>query len=115
VKVPGLPTVKVVAAPLVIAGAWSTVRANDWMASDPTPFDPVMVNGVVPPVPAAGVPANVAVPSVWSVNVTPSGNVAPPSERATAGPGAKPVVLTVKVPAWPTVNVVVAALVMAGP
>jgi hypothetical protein len=46
-----------------------------------------------------------------SVNVTPLGRVAPPSEIEGVG---YPVVDTVNVPAEPTVNVVLAALVIAG-
>ncbi len=64
----------------------------------------------MPPVPAAGVPARVAVPSPLSTNVTPVGN-APVSLSAGVG---NPVVVTVNVPAVPVVNVVVSALVIAG-
>ena len=51
-----------------------------------------------------------AVPSPLSVKVTPAGS-APVSVRAAVG---NPVVVTVNVPAWPTVKVALAALVIAG-
>ena len=52
--------------------------------------------------PAAGVPARVAVPSPLSMKVTPVGS-APVSVRAAVG---NPVVVTVNEPAGPTVKVV---------
>ena len=55
-------------------------------------------------------PLSVAVPFLLSVNVTPLGR-APLSLSVGVG---KPVVVTVNVPATPVVNVVAAALVMAG-
>ena len=61
--------------------------------------------------PAAGVPARVAVPSPLSVKVTPAGRV-PVSDRVAVGNEAP--VVTVKVPAVPAVKVAAAALVMAG-
>jgi hypothetical protein len=76
----------------------------------PTPLLAVMVMEYVLPVPAAGVPLSFPVPLPLSVKVTPLGS-APDSLRAGAG---KPVVVTAKVPAVPTVNVAVLALVMAG-
>src|ERR1700683_4934346 len=60
---------------------------------------------------AAGVPASVAVPLPLSVKVTPLGRVAPVSDRVGSG---KPVVVTVREPAVPALNVVLLALVMAG-
>ena len=74
VKVPAWPTAKVAAAGLVIWHAWWTVRVKVWVAAGLTPFLAVIVNGYVPPEPAAGVPASVAVPSPLSVNVTPGGS-----------------------------------------
>ncbi len=71
VKVPAWPAVKVVPAGLVIWHAWRTVRVKTWVASGLTPFVAVIVTAYVPPEPAAGVPASVAVPSPLSVNVTP--------------------------------------------
>ena len=59
---------------------------------------------------AAGAPASVAVPSPLSTKLTPTGR-APDSDRAGVG---TPVVLTMKLPALPTVNVVVSPLVIAG-
>ena len=110
VKVPAWPTVKVVPAELVIWHAWLTVRVKVWVAAGSTPFVAVIVNGYVPPEPAAGVPASVAVPSPLSVNVTPDGS-GPVSDNVELG---TPVVVTVKVPAWPTVKVVPAGLVIPG-
>jgi hypothetical protein len=62
----------------------------------------VIVNGYDPAVPAPGVPARVAVPSLLSVKVTPLGSVAPPSDKDAVGSA---VVVTENVPAWPTVKV----------
>ena len=45
VKVPGVPTVKVVEAALVMVGASSTVRVKDWVASGVVPLWAVMVKG----------------------------------------------------------------------
>ena len=64
----------------------------------------------MPPVPAWGVPASVAVPLRLSVKVTPAGK-APVSVMAAVG---FPVVVMVNEPAWPTVKVVWSALVMVG-
>jgi hypothetical protein len=62
----------------------------------------------VPAVPVAGVPLNVAVPLPLSRNVTPLGSV-PVSVNEGVG---DPVAVTVKLPAVPTVNVVLLALVI---
>jgi hypothetical protein len=70
----------------------------------------VNVSTYVPPLPDAGVPLNVPVPFPLFTNVTPLGS-APVS--VSVGVGA-PVVVTVKLPAAPTVKVVVFALVIAG-
>jgi hypothetical protein len=109
-KLPAVPTVNVVLLPLVIAGAWFTVSVKFWVAFVPTPLLAVIVNGCVPPVPVAGVPASVAVPFPLLVNVTPLGNV-PVSLSVGVG---LPVAVTVNVPAVPTVNVVLLPLVIAG-
>ena len=61
--------------------------------------------------PAAGVPVRVAVPLPLSVKLTPAGSVASPSDNAAAG---NPVVVTVKLPSWPTLKLVLAALVIDG-
>src|SRR5579859_6168476 len=74
------------------------------------PLWALMVMEKVPPVPAAGVPASVAVPLPLSLKVTPDGS-APVSVKLGAG---KPVVVTEKVPAEPTVKVVALTLLMAG-
>jgi len=71
-------------------------------------FVAVIVNGYGPPEPAAGVPVSVAVPFPLSVNVTPDGS-APFSDKTQGG---TPLVVTVKVPAWPTVKVSTAELVI---
>jgi len=107
VNVPAVPTVKVVLFALGIPGAMFTVSVKLVIAGEPTPCDAVNVMGYVPAVPAPGVPLSTP---VAAVNVTPVGSV-PDSLRVGAG---KPVVVTVNVPAAPTVNIVLVALVMAG-
>src|SRR4051794_39818256 len=107
-NVPAAPTVKVVLAPLVIAGAWFTTSVKFCVAFGATPLLPVMVTGWRPPVPAFGVPARVAVPLPLSVNVTFAGSV--PVFDSTTLTG-KPVVVTANVPAAPVWKVVVFALV----
>src|SRR5207245_8355425 len=77
------------------------------IAAVPTPLLAVKVMGYVPFVPAAGVPLRTP---VVVLNVTPVGSV-PVSLNVGAG---NPVAVTVKVPAAPTENVVLLALVMAG-
>jgi hypothetical protein len=94
----------------VIVGAELTVRVKPWLAGVPTPLLAVIVREYVPPVPDAGVPLSVAVPFPLFANVTPLGN-APASVRDGVG---APVVVTVKLPAVPTVNDVLLALVIAG-
>ena len=64
----------------------------------------------MPAVPVAGVPAIVAVPLPLSLKVTGLGND-PDSVRAGVG---EPVVVTVNVPAEPTENVALLALVIVG-
>ena len=96
---------------LVIAGAWFTVSVNDCGALEPATFVAVNVSAYVPPVPASGVPLSVPVPSPLSTKVSVPGRAAPPIAIAGAG---KPVVVTVNVPACPTVNVVALALVISG-
>ena len=109
VKVPAWPTVKVAwSAPVILHAAWGTVRVKFWVAAGPTPFVAVIVNVYVPAVPAAGVPDNVAVPLLLSLNVTPDGS-APVSDNVHVG---TPVDVTVKVPAWLTVKVAPAGLVI---
>jgi hypothetical protein len=62
---------------------------------------------------AAGVPDKVAVPLLLFTNVTPLGS-APVSVITMLAFVGNPVVVTVKVPAVPTLNVVLFALVIAG-
>jgi len=69
-----------------------------------------MVKIYVPPLPAAGVPLSVPVPFPLFTKVTPLGS-APVSVKVGDG---DPVVVTAKLPAVPTVNVVLLALVIAG-
>ena len=45
VKLPALPVVNVAELALVMAGAWVTVRVNDWVASVPTPLPAFTVSG----------------------------------------------------------------------
>ncbi len=112
VNVPNVPVANVVLLALVIAGAWAaaTVKVKLWVASGDTPLEAVIVNVYVPKVPAAGVPASVAVPSSFAANVTPEGST-PVSLSKGVG---TPVVVTVKLLEMPVVNVVAAALVIAG-
>src|ERR1017187_8614194 len=112
-KVPAVPTLNAVLFALVMAGAWFTVSVKDCEALGVMPLFAVIVNGYVPPDSAAGVPASVAVPSWLSTNETPEGRVpvSPMTIEAFVG---KPVVVTAKVPAVPTLNAVLFALVMAG-
>src|SRR3954453_18406036 len=77
------------------------------------PLLAVMTIGYVPPVPAFGVPASVAGPSLLLTKVTPPGS-APLSLMTIEAPVGKPVVVTENVPAWPTLNVVALTLVIAG-
>ena len=80
------------------------------MAGVPTPLLAVKVSAYVPPVPDAGVPPSVPVPFPLSLNVTPLGS-APVSLSEGVG---LPVVVTVKLPAAPSVNAVLFALVITG-
>src|SRR5437762_935141 len=93
-----------------MVGASATVSVKLCVAFAPTPFAAPTDNVYTPPLPAAGVPDRVAVPSPLLWNVTPAGGVTG-SERVGAG---NPVVVTVKVPADPTVKVAAPPLVMAG-
>ena len=107
---PAVPTVNVVLLALVITGAVFTVSVKVCVALLPTPLLAVIVMVYVPFVPDAGVPLSLPVPLPLSTKVTPLGS-APDSVRAGAG---KPLVVTVNVPAAPTLNVALLALVMAG-
>src|SRR5204863_9279560 len=97
------------AIPIAAAGVFFTLSAKLWFAGVPTPLRAFNVTAYVPPLPAAGVPPSVAVPFPLSLNVTPLGS-APVSLSDGVG---VPVVVTVNVPAVPTANVVLLALVIA--
>src|SRR4029450_1417515 len=111
VKVPNVPTVNVVVFALVNVGAPLTVSVKDCVAAGLVPLSAVNVIAYVPAVPAAGVPPRVPVPSPVSTHGTPPGRAVP--VRVIAGRG-KPAVVTANVPAAPMLNVVAAALVIAG-
>ena len=111
VNVPALPTMNVAALALVIAGAWLTVSLKTCVASGVTPLLAVIVSRYDPPVAAAGVPLRVAVPLPLFVNVTPVGSAPLSVIVATVG---EPLVVMMNVPALPTANAIVLALVMAG-
>jgi hypothetical protein len=105
VNVPAVPSVNVALFALVIAGAELTVNVKLWTALGTTPFCAVIVIGYVP--------ATVAVPDripVVASSVTPFGSV-PLSVQVGAG---VPVAVAVNVPAVPTLNVALLALVIEG-
>jgi hypothetical protein len=110
VKVPATPTVKVALAALVIVGASFTVSIKGCVAV-PAELLAVKVIGYVPPVPAGGVPLSVAVPLLLAVNVRPGNGQGEAQPKPGVG---VPVAVTVNVPVVPTVNVVLAALVIIG-
>src|SRR5262245_33634512 len=95
---------------LVIVAAWLTASVNAWAAFGRTPFTAVNVIACGPPVPAAGVPLNVPVPSALATKVTPAGSVPVTLSVGVGTPSAA----TVKVPGVPAVKVVVSALVNVG-
>ena len=68
----------------------------------------------MPCVPAAGVPASVAVPLLLLTKVTPEGSVSPTRRCIIEAPVGKPVVVTVKVPGSVEVKLVALALVICG-
>ena len=110
VKVPAVPTVKVVVLAEVMAGAVrSTVRVKDWVAAVPDPVagrhgDRVGAAG-------AGCWGSGQDAGSWRSSVTPVGQRR--LSRVKVGAG-EPVAVTVKVPAVPTVKVVLLAEVIAG-
>ena len=109
VNVPAVPTVNVALFALVITGATEaefTVSVKLCVAFGVVPFCAVTVSVYVPLVPDAGVPERTPA----ALNVTPLGRT-PDSEKVGVG---FPVAVTVNVPAVPTINVVLFALVMAG-
>src|SRR5512142_779611 len=109
VNVPATPTENVALFALVMVGASLTVSVKLCVAFGATPLFAVIVIGNTPF--AVGVPASVAVPSLLLVNVTPPGN-APVSLISIAAPLGNPLVVTVNVPAVPTLNVALLALVI---
>jgi len=86
-------------------GSALTTRVKFCVPGVPAP-DALIVNAYEPLEPTAGVPASVAVPSPLSVKVTPPGRGELPIDSDGVG---TPVVVTVKVPGAPSVNVVVVA------
>ena len=92
-KLLAAPTENVTALALVIAGGWLTVRTKFCVTGGCPPAVAVKVSGKLPD--AVAVPASVAVPLPWFVNVTPAGR-APLTASDALG-----MVWTVKVPAWP--------------
>ncbi len=103
-KVPALPSVKVVLATEVMIGAALTVRVKVWVASVPIPLEAVRVIENTPD--WVGVPAR----TPPAVRVTPVGR-APVSLKVGAG---EPVAVAVRVPALPSVKLVLAVEVMVG-
>src|SRR5262249_58678849 len=74
VKLPLMPTVNVVLFALVKRPASLILSVKLCVAAVPTPLTAENLNVCAPPVPAAGVPLSVAVPSPLSTKVTPDGN-----------------------------------------
>src|SRR5262245_7023927 len=83
VKLLAAPGTNVAALPLVTAGA-SLTRSTSVCTCFAAPFDAVIAMVYVPPVPGAGAPARVAVPSPLSANVSPLGR-APLAVRVSGG------------------------------
>src|SRR5271169_115280 len=95
---------------VMMSGAGLMVRVKLWGVLPPE-LAAVMVKEWLATVPSAGLPARVPVALPLSVKVTPPGRV-PLTARVGVG---EPVVVTGKVNVLPTVAVVLAALVKAGP
>ena len=87
------------------AGSMRTVSACSTL---PASFEAVTTRSATPA--AVGVPASVAVPSPWSVNVSPGGTT---PLTVSSGTGS-PVVVSVKLPLVPATKLALAALVKAG-
>src|SRR5688500_13834918 len=109
---PRRPTANVVVLAPVREGASLTVRVKFCVGDEPAVFVAVKVIAYVPPVPATGVPLSVPVPLPLSTKLTPVGRGTPP--RVMLALEGKPLVVTVKVPSVPTVNVVLSTLVIVG-
>src|SRR5262245_53978049 len=77
VNAPAVPTLNVALLALVMAGAWLTLSVKLWVGEGPAVLVAVNVIAYAPPVPAAGVPASVPVPSPLSTKVTFEGRATP--------------------------------------
>ena len=102
--------------PLTVIVGHTTLNVNDWFAAGETPLFALIVIAYGDPdwVPAAGVPAIVAVPLLLSVNVTADGRV-PVFVMTIEAPAGNPVVVTLKLcPALPGAKVTLLALVICG-
>jgi hypothetical protein len=110
VNAPAEPTANTAASALVITGFLTTVSVNAWAAFGFTPLEAVIVIGKDPD--TDGVPAIVAVPLPLSVKLTPTGRE--PVLVIVVAAGYPAVVVTVKLPALPLVNVAEPALVITG-
>jgi hypothetical protein len=95
------PLVSVAVEGLVIFGPSRTLSVK-FCVDAPTVLVALNTNGYCPPVPAAGVPDRSAVPLVFGVKLTPLGSV-PVIDTVARG---KASLLTVKLPAVPTVKLV---------
>jgi hypothetical protein len=91
-------------------GGDATVSVNGCDVGVPTPLVAVRLSAYVPPLPDAAVPLSIALPFPLSVNIRPVGSV-PDSLKDGVG---VPVVVTVKLPAAPTVKIALLALVIVG-
>ena len=96
-----------IAGNVITFGFFATTSENDFVSGGFTPLVAVTLNGYVPAVPDAGVPARTP---AAVIAVTPAGRV---PVAANVGAGA-PVAVAVKVPAEPTVKLIVPALVIEG-
>ena len=108
VKLPALPVWKPVLLLLVIAACSFTLKVKLCVAAIPTLLLAVMVTMLTPPLPVKGVPE---ISPVFAFSNRPFGNA--PLVMLNVGAG-KPVAVTVKVPAVPTVKVALATLVIVG-
>src|SRR3954468_18741783 len=91
-------------------GASPTATVKAWLSAGALPLSALIVNPYVPPLPAVGVPASVAVPFPLSVKLSQAGRV---PLVGSAGVGA-PLVVPENAPAAPTAKEALSALVMVG-
>ena len=110
VKVPAVPTVKVVAAAEVKVGAAFTVRVKSWVAFEPTPLLAVIDQEVGTRCPGGRCPGQ----GGGAVTVVDEGHAGGQGARLRQRRSRCAVVVTVKVPLWPSVKVVALPEVMAG-